>query len=135
MSEQYAKKEELNELRREMVESFRQTNESINSLAVKTNESIDNLTHEITSTIQKSMTSDHSLRTDFMREVENRDKERRQSAMRIAGLALTLIMAVWSAVWWAVNEHNDKTRINDKLEQCKIDHEIDKRILKLELSE
>ena len=130
---QYATKAEHLELKREMYEGFESVKQNIESLAITTNKSIEKLSEEITGTIQKSMSSDYNLRTEFMKDAEDREKERRQTSLRMIGLTLSLIMMIWSAIWWGINVNDDKKRVEDKLEACKAYHKMEMRVLTLEL--
>lgn len=118
----YATKEEHQALESRVNEGFEKVNSNINKLA-----------DSLQLFVQKSITSDQSLKDGFLKELEHREEVKRTFNTKMYGLIFSLAMAIWSAVWWGINEHDDKKRYVDKLEQCNRMHDLDKRLLILEI--
>lgn len=122
MSE-YATKEQHKALENRVNEGFEKVNSNINKLA-----------DSLQIFVQKSMAGDQSIKDGFVKDMERKDELKRAQSAKMYGIIFSLAMVIWSAIWWGINENDDKKRYQDKLEQCKIMHEYDNRILVLELT-
>lgn len=127
---EFAKKEELIELREEMYKGFDKINGAIDNLVKNTNQNFRDLTDNLTTFVSKSKDGDSSVRNELMREIEIKEKERRSSNLKTFTVILSLITLIWGAIWWGININDDKKRSDDKLEVCRKMHELEIESLK-----
>lgn len=129
----FATKGELTSLKKEMYAGFDKMSNSISMLSESTATNFKELTSSMNGFVAKSMNGDYNVKNDILKEFETREREKRQNGLKLIGIGITLLMALWSAIWWGINKNEDKKHGDSKIEEIQRFHELEKRLLILEL--